>query len=198
MIDVYLDIDDNGYIISPDYKNIKDNVRLKIKRNCANLKIGDNFLANCKKIKELDISQLENITHIGYGFLSGCSGLKKIKLDKFNNLVEIGDNFMSNCYNLISISLESFKYAEKIGNNFLSSCVGLKKINLNGLVNIRDIGNGFLFNCNNIKEIRCSGDIRDIINIYFCENKIKIINNDFENLFDDKKLGINNDDMISI
>ena len=56
--DIYLEVDDNGYIKNPDKGLIKGNIRLKLKNNYKNIKIGD-FLCvccSCSGLNELDLS----------------------------------------------------------------------------------------------------------------------------------------------
>ncbi len=58
---VYLDIDDNGCIIEPNHNLIRGNIILKIKGNHNEIKIGDDFLAECGSLKELDLSGLKEV-----------------------------------------------------------------------------------------------------------------------------------------
>ena len=142
--DIYLEVDDNGYIKNPNINLIKGNIRLKLNSEHKNIKIGKDFLRGCIGLKELDLSGLQNVTSIGNNFLSYCIGLKELNSSGLQNV-------------------------KSIGSCFLSNCSGLKEIDLSLLQNIKSIGvffdgdEHFLDDCKGLEIIRCKGKIKELI-----------------------------------
>ena len=66
--DIYLKVDNNGYIINPDKGLIKGNIKLKLNSEHKNIKIGNDFLSECNGLEELDLGGLQNVTSIGSDF----------------------------------------------------------------------------------------------------------------------------------
>ena len=77
MMEIYLDIDDNGYIISPKDK-VYGNVVLKLKKERDNIKIGDNFLLEWNGL---------NISAYAWGSARG--EMHRTRLEMFNTLLVI-------------------------------------------------------------------------------------------------------------
>jgi hypothetical protein len=92
------------------------------------IKINDNFLLNCTKLKSIDLTQICNITHIGYSFLAGCTSLTFIDLTNLSDVIQIGNNFMYSCHGINSIDLSPLSKVEKIGDYFLGNICGLENI----------------------------------------------------------------------
>ena len=113
--DIYLEVDKDGYIKNPDKGLIKGNIRLKLKNDYKNIKIGNNFLFGCSGLKKLDLSSLQNVTYIRSHFLFGCSGLKELDLSGLQNITTIGVFFDGNEY-------------------FLDGCKGLELIRCKGKI----------------------------------------------------------------
>ena len=101
--DIYLEVDDNGYIINPNKELIKGNIRLKLKNDYKNIKIGHDFLYKCSGLKELDLCGLQNVITIGFCFLSYCSELKELDLCGLQNVTTIGFGFLSYCSELKAV-----------------------------------------------------------------------------------------------
>ena len=76
--DIYLEVDNDGYIKTHNINLIKGNIRLKLKDNYKNIKIGGWFLSSCGELEELDLGGLQNVTKIEGCFLPGCKGLELI------------------------------------------------------------------------------------------------------------------------
>jgi hypothetical protein len=115
--------------------------------------IGDNFLAGCNYLKEIDLSPLSKVTSIGDTFLFDCNKLKEIDLKPLSKLKSIGNSFLFKCYELTNINLATLSNVESIGDYFMNHCYKLKNIDLTSLSNITHIGNNFLDACSNLKNI---------------------------------------------
>ena len=121
--------------------------------------IGDGFMNNCIKLKEINLSFLSNITSIGNNFMLGCKVLQEINLSFLSNIVSIGFNFMSNCTELKNINLSGLSNLKSINDNFMFFCANLESINLSSSTNLIFIGKKFMAMCKALKTIDLSGSV---------------------------------------
>ncbi len=113
--------------------------------------IGDNFLKERSKLKEINLEPLANVTSIGSDFLLGC-GLKVIDLRPLVSLTSIGNNFLSYIRDLNNVDLSPLIRLTSIPNGFLEMNY-LTTIDLTPLQNVVSIGDDFLKDSRKLKEI---------------------------------------------
>jgi len=94
--------------------------------------IKDYFLYHCSALIEIKLSP--KIKTIGNYCLIQCIKLKELDLSGLNNLITIGNNFLGHCYSLETIDLSGLNSLESIGNNFLYKCSALKSIKYNSKI----------------------------------------------------------------
>ena len=93
------------------------------------IKVGSNFLLNCRELKGLDLSFLRNVNIINQSFMNGCEKVSSLDLTKLDRALVIGDYFLNNCYDLTSVDLSGMRTAKSISaNNFLSGNSKLQEI----------------------------------------------------------------------
>jgi len=125
---IYLDVDEDGYIVDPNEDLIKGNIILKLKGEHNEIKIGNCFLDGCSGLKELDLSGLKEVKSIGYGFLYRCDGLKELDLSVLKEMKSIGSYFLAGCSRLKELDLSGMKEVKSISYCFLKFCSGLNEI----------------------------------------------------------------------
>jgi hypothetical protein len=118
--------------------------------------IGDNFLNNCFRLTEIDLSSLSQVAQIGNSFLANCFGLTKIDWLSPSQVTQIGDNFLLNCTGLTEIDLSYFNQVTQIGRCFLANCAGLTELDSLCFSELTQIGDCFLANCSGLERLDLS------------------------------------------
>ena len=110
--------------------------------------IPPDFLFDCARLKEMDLSHCTSLTKINAKFMTGCSALQTITLPPTLQVSALGDNFLSRCSCLRSIDLSFCAPITTIPANFMVQCKLLQKtIDLTPLSNVVTIENTFLLDC---------------------------------------------------
>ena len=120
--------------------------------------IGDSFLCYCRKLSNVDISGLTNITSVGNTFLAFASALNTLDLSPMTSLTQIGDLFLKDSSNLTSLTLPNLENVTKIGGYFLYN-TAVYSVDLSKISNVQEIGIQFLGKCNNLTTVDISAAI---------------------------------------
>lgn len=115
--------------------------------------IGDSFLLNCNGLIRIDLRPLHGVNIIGSSFLSGCSALTRIDLRQLSNINRINNSFLTGCTDVKDIKLPVSSKIVSVGDHFLSSCENLTRIDLRSLSSVEQIGNFFLYGCYDLMDI---------------------------------------------
>jgi hypothetical protein len=73
---------------------IKGNIILKLNGNHNEIKIGNDFLADCERLENVDFGVLRKVKSIGDFFLAGCVLLEKVDLSGLYEVKSIGNFFL--------------------------------------------------------------------------------------------------------
>jgi hypothetical protein len=128
--------------------------------------IGDNFLMDCSRLTNIDLTPLSKITSIGNNFLKNCNGLTEIIFPSVSNVTSIGNDFLYSCSGLTNIDLTPLSKVTSIGHNFLFGCKKLTEIDLTHLSKVTSIGYNFLYDCRGLENI----DLTPLSNVTSIDN----------------------------
>ena len=113
-----------------------------------NLEIMDSAFANCRKLKSIDLSNVDTLKVSSFeNLFSGCESLESLNLLNFNTKnIQTMNNMFYKCKTLTSIDLSNFEINKVLNiDNMLTSCPSLKYINISsfsgehfGNINISD------------------------------------------------------------
>ena len=141
--------------------------------------IGTNFLSNCDKIENVDLSSFTQLYKIGENFLYKCINLVDLIFNTHTNIISVGDGFLKNCSKLEKINLASFKNIDKISEYFMYKCTSLKDVTFpDTFVKVRKIGHYFMSETTNLKtiDLSCFSNVSEISNSFLSTSGIENIN----------------------
>ncbi|MGL4950657.1 MAG: leucine-rich repeat domain-containing protein [Mycoplasma sp.] len=130
-------------------KNLSRNLDLS---NLVNLTTIEGFaFQNCSNLINLDLSGLTNLISINKYAFSACSNLTNLDLSSLTKLETIGENAFQGCNSLIgNLNLSNLTNLTSIGSWAFGTCYNLTNLNLSGLTNLKLIGRNAFNNCSGL------------------------------------------------
>jgi hypothetical protein len=141
--------------------------------------IGNNFLSNCDKIENVDLSSFTQLSKIGENFLYKCINLVDLVFNPHTNITSVGDGFLKICSKLEQINLTSFKNIDIINKYFMWKCTSLKNVTFpDTFTKVRKIDQFFMEETLNLKtiDLSCFSNVSEISNSFLNSSGIENIN----------------------